>query len=165
MTDDETRRSNTIRRETVFERAYLDHFTRIRSFLCVYIGNIAAVDDLAQDTFLQLWSRPDAFDPLRSSLRTYLLGIARKKAADWWRHHPLDGSTSPEQAIESEGGAVAMKDALSKLDTDLRNVLWLREAEGYAYEELARILDIPLGTVKSRLFAAREQLRRIWKNT
>jgi RNA polymerase sigma-70 factor (ECF subfamily) len=150
--------------EAAFERAYLDHFSRIRGFLCVYIGNVAAVDDLAQDTFLQLWSRPDAFDSSRSSLRTYLLGIARKKAADWWRHSPRDGTPTPEPSIDSEGSAVAILDALSKLDADLRNVLWLREAEGYSYEELARILDIPLGTVRSRLFTAREQLRRIWKN-
>jgi RNA polymerase sigma-70 factor, ECF subfamily len=57
-----------------------------------------------------------------------------------------------------------MKDALALLEPDLRNVMWLREVEGYSYDELAHILDIPVGTVKSRLFSAREQLRRIWKS-
>jgi RNA polymerase sigma-70 factor (ECF subfamily) len=56
-----------------------------------------------------------------------------------------------------------MSDALKRLDPDFRTVLWLREAEGYSYEELSNILSIPIGTVRSRLFAAREQLRRIWK--
>jgi RNA polymerase sigma-70 factor (ECF subfamily) len=57
-----------------------------------------------------------------------------------------------------------LNDALQQLDPELRNALWLREVEGYSYDELSRILDIPLGTVKSRLFSAREQLRRIWKS-
>jgi RNA polymerase sigma-70 factor (ECF subfamily) len=42
-------------------------------------------------------------------------------------------------------------------------MLWLREVEGYSYQELAEMLAIPLGTVRSRLFAAREELRRVWK--
>lgn len=57
-----------------------------------------------------------------------------------------------------------MKDAFDQLDSDSRSVLWLREVEGYSYEELAQILDIPMGTVKSRLFTAREELRRVWKS-
>jgi RNA polymerase sigma-70 factor (ECF subfamily) len=157
MTDDGARYG------LVFEQAYRDHFSHIRSFLRVYLGNTAAVDDLAQDTFLHLWSRPEAFDPKRASLRTYLLGIARKKAADFWRKSGRDTGTRAERGIESDGEALAMQDALSRIDADLRNVLWLREAEGYSYEELSRIFDIPVGTVRSRLFAAREQLRKIWK--
>lgn len=146
----------------MFEQAYRDHFIHIRSFLRVYLGNTAAVDDLAQDTFLQLWSQPKAFDPTRASLRTYLLGIARKKAADFWRKSGRDARTWAERSTAPEGEALTMQDALSRMETDLRNVLWLREAEGYSYQELSRIFDIPIGTVRSRLYAAREQLRKIW---
>ncbi len=149
--------------QIVFERAYLDRYARVLNFLRVYLGSTPAADDLAQDTFLHFWSRPDAFDPARGGLRTYLLGIARKKAADWWRHSQSSRESHEEIPIPSSAQSIAIKDALAKLEPDLRNVLWLREAEGYSYEELARILDIPLGTVKSRLFAAREQLRQIWK--
>ena len=55
-----------------------------------------------------------------------------------------------------------MADALERVDAERRNLLWLREVEGYTYDELARLLGVPLGTVKSRLAAAREELRRIW---
>jgi len=97
MADDDTLRSRLIgRNPQSFEQAYLDHFSRVRNFLRVSLGNAAAGDDLAQDTFLQLWMRPDRFDPSRSNLRTYLLGIARKKAADWWRHHRPDAVKSVE---------------------------------------------------------------------
>ena len=68
---------------TAFEKVYSAHFGRVRSFLSVYLGQSPAADDLAQDTFLQFWKRPDAYDPARSNIKTYLFGIARKKAADW----------------------------------------------------------------------------------
>jgi RNA polymerase sigma-70 factor, ECF subfamily len=54
-----------------------------------------------------------------------------------------------------------MQDVLARLEPDARSLLWLREVEGYSYAELAEILDVPVGTVKSRLFTAREELRRI----
>ena len=53
-------------------------------------------------------------------------------------------------------------DAFKRLDTEQRTLLWLREVEGQSYAELAKILEIPVGTVRSRLFAAREALRTIW---
>jgi RNA polymerase sigma-70 factor, ECF subfamily len=165
MSEDEDRRSRLVKQDShVFERLYYDHFPRVRNFLRVYLGDVAAIDDLTQDTFLQLWSRPDAFDPSRSSIRTYLLGIARKKAADWWRHREPVAEEKTEQASSTNADVqvLALTDALGGLEPELRNILWLREAEGYTYQELAEVLDIPLGTVKSRLFTAREQLRHTW---
>ncbi len=55
-----------------------------------------------------------------------------------------------------------LADALDRLTVDERSILWLREIEGRSYAELAAILDIPVGTVRSRLFAARQALREIW---
>ena len=53
-------------------------------------------------------------------------------------------------------------DVLARLGEEQRMLLWLREVEGHSYAELAEILEIPLGTVRSRLSAAREALRKIW---
>jgi RNA polymerase sigma-70 factor (ECF subfamily) len=53
-------------------------------------------------------------------------------------------------------------DALQRIPEEQRTLLWLREVEGQSYAELAAILDIPIGTVRSRLFAAREALRAVW---
>jgi RNA polymerase sigma-70 factor (ECF subfamily) len=165
MQEDEALWTQVNRRSpSAFEQVYRDNFGRVRSFLRVYLGNSSIVDDVAQDTFLQFWRRPDGFDPSRSTLKTYLLGIARKRAADWWRHQrPSEDSVPEAQNADADSGTLLLKDAMQQLDPELRNVLWLREVEGYSYEELSRLLDIPLGTVKSRLFTAREQLRRIWR--
>ena len=164
MHEDEALRVQVSRRDTTaFEKVYSTHFVRVRNFLRVYLGNVSHVDDVTQDTFLQLWRFPNRFDPSRSNLKTYLFGIARKRAADWWRNHRHVEEPPPSPACREDDVNLLLDDLLHQLAPELRNVLWLREVEGYSYEELARILDVPLGTVKSRLFSAREQLRRLWK--
>jgi RNA polymerase sigma-70 factor (ECF subfamily) len=57
-----------------------------------------------------------------------------------------------------------MEDAFRRLPEEQRSLLWLREVEGHSYSELAETLEIPVGTVKSRLFATREALRKIWQS-
>jgi RNA polymerase sigma-70 factor (ECF subfamily) len=164
MREDEALWIGITRRSTkAFEQVYSDNFARVRSFLRIYLGPRPVVDDVAQETFLQLWQRPGRFDPSRSSLRTYLFGMARNRAADWWRRErPGKEADCASASEEGHGSSVLLNDSLDRLDPELRNVLWLREVEGYSYQELSRILEIPLGTVKSRLFTAREELRRIW---
>jgi RNA polymerase sigma-70 factor (ECF subfamily) len=166
MRDDEALWVQVTRRDAkAFERVYTENVASVRNFLRIYLRSASTVDDVAQDTFLQFWQRPAKYDPARSTLKTYLLGIARKRAADWWRHHQ-PAAPAPEVASAADDSSpLLLKDALQQLDPELRNALWLREVEGYSYDELSRILDIPLGTVKSRLFSAREQLRRVWNSS
>jgi len=57
-----------------------------------------------------------------------------------------------------------LSDALSHLSEEQRSLLWLREVERLSYGELAHALEIPVGTVRSRLFAAREALRKVWRS-
>ena len=73
-------------------------------------------------------------------------------------------SPAPEALLREESSTLLLEDAIARLDPQARSVLWLREVEGYSYEELAEIFEIPLGTVQSRLYAARQQLRRMWKS-
>jgi RNA polymerase sigma-70 factor (ECF subfamily) len=144
-----------------FERLYEEQGSPVRSFLRLAMGNSSVADDLTQETFLQLWRRRGAIDPGRGGAKAYLLGIARKKAADWWRRNKARAAVGSEAAIASSDG-LAIRDAMNQLPEESREVLWLREVEGYSYEELAEILKIPIGTVRSRLHAARRQLRSVW---
>ena len=145
-----------------FGRLYQQQGASIRQFLRLALRDRFAADDLTQETFLHLWRRPSAFDPGRGNIKAYLLGIARKKAADWWRRHRPHSPEAPATA-RAETEPLAIRQALEQLPEDLRTVLWLREAEGYSYEELAKILRIPSGTVRSRLHSARQQLRKVWR--
>jgi len=143
-----------------FYRAYAPP---LRRFLHWCLGDFQAEEDVAQETFLQLWRNPNGFNPARAPLKRYLFGVARKRAADWWRCHPLAiGKTAPAQQAPAAEASALLENAFAQLDPDSRALLWLRQAEGYSYVELAGIFQIPLGTVRSRLFAARERLRQVW---
>jgi len=146
-----------------FERFYQTHSARLHNYLRRYLGDSRVAEDIAQEAFLNLWQRPNGFNPARGSLRAYLFGIAAKRAADWWRHHPPAAVSAPAPRAGAGDACVLMADALERMDAERRSLLWLREVEGYTYDELARLLGVPVGTVKSRLAAAREELRRIWK--
>lgn len=145
-----------------FERFYQDHAAALQKFLRRSLGDPKAAEDITQEAFLQLWQHPNGFKPARGSPRAYLFGIAANRAADWWRKRPSEAARKPTRPHRQDNLALLLGDALEKLDAEKRAVLWLREIEGYSYQELAEMLVIPVGTVRSRLFAAREQLRRVW---
>ena len=146
-----------------FERFYREHSVRLLSFLRHSLGDSKAAEDISQEVFLQLWQHPNGFNPSRGSLKAYLFGVAAKRAANWWRHRPPESASRTERPVRTGDAPVLITDALERVDPNARSLLWLREVEGYSYQELAEMLDIPIGTLKSRLFTAREQLRRIWK--
>jgi RNA polymerase sigma-70 factor, ECF subfamily len=149
----------------VFEAFYRQNAARLLAFLRQLVGNTQAAEDIAQETFTQVWNHPNGFLPERGTLRSYLFGIARKRASEWWRHQ-----TSSTAELQDRIGVCHIEmdsivnDAFSRLPEEQRIILWLREVEGQSYLELASILEIPVGTVRSRLFTAREALRNVWQS-
>ena len=116
-----------------------------------------------QESFTQLWLGANGFSPEKGNLRGYLFGIARKRALGWWRSHgPKIDTGSQEPSEPANDVASLVNDAFQKLNEEQRSLLWLREVEGQSYAELAAIFDVPIGTVRSRLFTAREELRSVW---
>ncbi len=146
-----------------FDAWYRETAPRLRIFLHHLLASPQAAEDVMQDTYTHIWRRPQGFDPERGTLRAWLFGIARKQAAEWWRRQKLTDPLTIENAAAGRAEASSvMADILRQLPTEQCSLLWLREVEGQSYTELAAILDIPIGTVRSRLFAAREALRAIW---
>ena len=146
-----------------FDTWYRETAPRLRVFLRHLLANEQAAEDVMQETFTQIWRHPQSFDPERGSFRAYLFGVARRKAAEWGRRQKAADQIQFDPPTPSRLETASMiTDVLSRLTTAHRTLLWLREVEGQSYEELAMILDVPLGTVRSRLFAAREALRALW---
>ncbi len=163
MTGDPRLREGWARDAVVFDAVYRENAPRLRAFLRQFVGSLGAAEDLTQEIFTELWSRPNRFDPARGSLRAYLFGVGRHRAAEWWRRKKPEALFEEDRVAgcDIERGS-AMADALDRLPEEQRALLWLREVEGQSYAELAVILDIPVGTVRSRLFAARQALRSVW---
>jgi RNA polymerase sigma-70 factor, ECF subfamily len=147
----------------MFQDLYRTHKPRLFSFLRNYLGDASGAEDVAQEVFLYLWKKPNGFDPGRGTLKRYLFGMARNRGVEWLRQHSSREHQSADVPVDDgvETGLI-LEQVFGRMEPDLRGLLWLREVEGYSYAELSQILEIPMGTVKSRLFAAREDLRCKW---
>jgi RNA polymerase sigma-70 factor, ECF subfamily len=167
MTDDHELLSQIrLGNSEAFDLFYRETAPRLFAFLRQMMRDREAAEDVMQEAFTQMWSGVSGYSPEKGNLRGYLFGIARKRALGWWRGkgQKLEAA-SLEPSWSSDNIASLVSDAFQKLNEEQRSLLWLREVEGQSYAELAVIFDVPIGTVRSRLFTAREELRAVWHAT
>jgi RNA polymerase sigma-70 factor (ECF subfamily) len=152
------------------------HFARIHRAALVLCGNPWDADDLAQETFLVLSRQGNNFEG-RSSLYTWLYGILlnldrrerrrfgmrRRKLRVLWDNQLANVGTTPgaDAFAEVAEWKRSLWARVAKLPDGQRQALVLRFSEGLRYEEIAEVLECPLGTVKSRIFHGLAGLRRI----
>ena len=150
-----------------FKAAFEEHKDAVYRFAWRMMNSAAAAEDVAQDVFLSLLRLPDRFDPNRGRLRSFLLGITRNLILKRWRDEHswdhLDDEQFVARPIEVERSEVAelVGEAVRSLPPLQREVLILAEYEELSLEEIARTVESEVGTVKSRLHRARENLRRM----
>ena len=151
---------------SAFDDLYRTYGAGLRGFLKQLIGNRQAAEDVAQETFAAIWEHPNGFDPELGTIRSYVFGAGRKRAAEWWRRQKPESNATSEMVGECRAETQSLiGNAFQKLPVEQRTLLWLREVEGHSYAELAVILEIPEGTVRSRLFTARNALKQVWHAT
>jgi RNA polymerase sigma-70 factor, ECF subfamily len=137
-------------------------------------GNCEDARDIVQEAFVQAFVKLDSFRG-SSAFYTWLYRIAFNISAGWRRKHrpvgsldrnreelgmePTDNGDSPLEKLERQERCGQVRRALRQLSDEHRKILVLREIEGCEYESIAEILDLPIGTVRSRLHRARMQLR------
>lgn len=131
-------------------------------------GDPRLAEDAAQEAFVRVWQNLDKYNP-QYAFRSWLYRIASNAALDALRRERptatldslsvADERPGPEQVTEQAQRTTWVRRAISKLSEPLRLILVLREYEQLSYQEIAEALDIPLGTVMSRLNTARTQLR------
>jgi RNA polymerase sigma-70 factor (ECF subfamily) len=151
--------------EAQFSEAFEQHKDAVYRLAWRMCDSPAAAEDVTQEAFMALLRHPDRFDPARGQLRTYLLGIARNLSLKHWRKEhrlePLDddGTVEPIDIARGEIGEVVGR-AVRALPVLQREVLILAEYEDLSLAEIAKTVGADVGTVKSRLHRARENLRR-----
>jgi RNA polymerase sigma-70 factor (ECF subfamily) len=147
--------------------AFEEHKDAVYRFAWRMMSSPEAAEDIAQDVFVSLLRQPGRFDPNRGQLRSFLLGIARNLIMKRWRdEHQWEELVDEQFAAEPidigrSETAEMVGEAVRSLPPLQREVLILSEYEELSLEEIARAVESEIGTVKSRLHRARENLRRI----
>lgn len=151
--------------------ALFTHFApRVKAYLMRRRVDEQRAEELTQDAFLTIWRKAGQFDPLRASAAAWIFTIARNLWIDAMRreHRPddgcvpgaLDDPATPEDELETVEGAARLRTALQTLPVEQARVMRLSFFEDLTHGEIAETLDLPLGTVKSRIRLATAHLRR-----
>ena len=150
---------------------YYPGVVRVVYRLC---GDTGLAEDMAQEAFLRGWINLPSFRP-QSSLRNWLYRIAVNATLDVLRRRkdePLedqadrmypDQADGPETTLIEKERVALLQQAMRSLPEAARSVLVLREYGGLSYQEIANVLEVPVGTVMSRLNYARNRLRELLK--
>ncbi|MFE5888434.1 RNA polymerase sigma factor [Streptomyces sp. R11] len=156
--------------ESALAEVYATYGGLVRRVAVRVTRSAAAAEDVAQEVFAQLWSRPYTFDARRGSLRTWLSVVAHRRAVDWVRSEARhrknagaddsvlqaipDTGPGPDETVVDRERSLLLHTALAELPQPQREVVHLAYFAGRTYRQAAAELGIPEGTAKTRLRTA-----------
>jgi RNA polymerase sigma-70 factor (ECF subfamily) len=153
--------------EAAFLQLFDEHHRPLFRFAFRLTGSVADAEDIVQECFLQLLRPECAYDPRRTPVRTYLFGVVRNQSLKRLRRidsaDEASRNANPNRSPEDEAARAEMQDAVARAVMQLpdtqRDVLILAHYEHLPLAEIARIMALELGAVKSRLQRARATLQ------
>lgn len=158
--------------ESALAEVYRRHGGTVHALAQRVLGSDGRADDVTQDVFVELWRRPERYDPARGTLRAFLVTVAHGRAVDVLRSESAragrEQRTARETAaagydVENEVWDLTMADqlklAISHLSEPERKAIELAYFNGHTYREVAALLGEPEGTIKSRIRAGLRRLR------
>jgi RNA polymerase sigma-70 factor (ECF subfamily) len=157
------------RNEKAFSYLYDNYSGALYGIVNAIVTDKEAANDVLQNVFVNIWKKIESYDAAKGRLFTWMLNIARNAAIDEIRSKGYR-DTQKNQPIAESGeipGAVTgpatddvgLKKVLTKLKGELRVLVDLSYFQGFTHEEIAKVMNIPLGTVKTRIRSALIQLR------
>jgi len=161
------------RQEQSFGYLYDNYSGALLGVVGGIIPNEETARDVLQEVFVNIWRKIESYDPAKGRLFTWMMNIARNAAIDKIRsksyQDSLKNHSIPENADNSlpatgpQVDDVGLRKVLSKLKEEHRILVDLSYFQGYTHEEIAKSLNIPLGTVKTRIRSALIHLRTMIK--
>ncbi len=157
--------------ETVFKILVNRHKEKVRNLIFVTLNNGDMIDDISQEVFISVFKKLDRFR-FESQFTTWLYRITINKCRDHLRKVKIRSILSPFSASEEELSYSSnnlhddteiqeiVRKAVSQLPIKLRAPLILKDFEGLSYQEIAESIGVEVGTIKSRIFRARETLKK-----
>jgi len=159
-----------------FEALYDRYGTLVYSTALRVVGDAQLAEDIAQEVFLRIWRRPDHYLPERGRFVTWLLSVARNGAVDQIRTRgrrrrheafgeesardlPADERRDPALLAQLADERQKVRQALASLPPEQRRVINMAYYGGYTQQEIAAMLNQPLGTVKTRIRLGMQKLR------
>lgn len=164
---------------TAWEEIVSLYSRRIFNLAYRFTSSVEAAEDLTQEVFIRIYKTLDQYDAKQGDLTNWLMRLARNLIIDDYRHrqrnpqnsyaddvedhtfHLRAVGTSAQKDMERRELCAQVQDAIDKLPSDLRTCVILRDIEELSYKEIVDTLEIPEGTVKSRINRGRIELAKI----
>ena len=167
MQDDILIRSAAAKDESAFEQLMLLHQKPVYNICCRMAGNADDALDLSQEVFLKLWRTLEQYQ-FAAAFYTWLFLLRQQHVSLTGAYDEDEGTALavpepeplPEERVIFNEKQAAIRAAMNALPVDFREILQLRVVQELPYEQIAQIMDLPVGTVKSRLARARLQLKK-----
>ena len=159
------------RDKEIFSKLYSHFAPRLKSMLMGTGTDPETAEEVAQEAMISVWRKCEMYDASKSAASTWIFTIARNLRIDRFRKEkrpqldPNDPSLLPEEEtpadeqLDIDDRQVVIRNAVNELPDDQREVVALSFIEGLSHQEISDRLDLPLGTVKSRLRLSFEKLR------
>jgi RNA polymerase sigma-70 factor (ECF subfamily) len=147
-----------------------DHYSgALYSVVKQVVGDAEVSNDVLQETFVNIWRKIELYDESKGRLFTWMLNIARNAAIDKTRSKSFQQSSKLQPIMDGDGANhpsvrmgiddYGLKKVMQKLKEEQRLLINLSYYQGFTHEQISKALDIPLGTVKTRIRSALTQLR------
>ncbi len=161
------------RQPQAFEYLYNNYSAALYAVILSIVPNKELANDTLQEVFLKIWRQIESYDDTKGRLFTWMMNVARNASIDILRSKTYQNNLQNRQltdnvyeltaGINPNTDKIGLRKIVHLLKDDYKVLIELSYFQGYTQEEISKILEIPLGTVKTRLRTALIQLRQLVK--
>ena len=177
LSDEELFRLFKDGQKTAFDKLVLRYKDKLYTFIYMIVNDVDLAEDLTQDTYLKVYTKKDSYNETSAKFSTWMYTIAKNAAFTELRKKKRRKTTylsqlskdrqfeipaiqdDVDQSLQNEFINDRIQSAINNLPEHFKVVIILRDIQELSYEEISNIVEVPLGTIKSRINRARLQLQ------